>query len=101
MNMNPFQKDWNPSAEERVFNDYTILTMMLSVLQWINSFSKFNMLFYLKFFIYFLFFRHTRLYITFLFIILQKIIATIVLTNVATIAGPTIAAGFTLPYWLR
>lgn len=32
--MNSFQMYWNPSAEERVFNDYTILTMMLSVLQW-------------------------------------------------------------------
>lgn len=31
-------------------------------------------------------------------IILQNIIATNVLTIVATIAGPTIAAGFTLPY---
>ena len=31
-------------------------------------------------------------------IILQNIIATTVLTIVATIAGPTIAAGFTLPY---
>lgn len=35
------------------------------------------------------------------FIILQKITAATVLINVATIAGPTIAVGFTLPYWLR
>ena len=34
-------------------------------------------------------------------IILQYITATIVLTAVATIPGPTTAAGFTLPYWLR
>ena len=34
-------------------------------------------------------------------IILQYITAAIVLTAVAAIPGPTIAAGFTLPYWLR
>ena len=34
-------------------------------------------------------------------IILQYITATSVLTAVAAIPGPTIAAGFTLPYWLR
>lgn len=34
-------------------------------------------------------------------IILQYTTATTVLTAVATIPGPTIAAGFTLPYWLR
>ena len=37
----------------------------------------------------------------FLSIILQYTIATNVLTAVATIPGPTIAVGFTLPYWLR
>jgi len=34
-------------------------------------------------------------------IILQNTTATPVLTAVATIPGPTTAAGFTLPYWLR
>ena len=32
---------------------------------------------------------------------LQKKAAKMVLMTVATIAGPTISAGFTLPYWLR
>ena len=34
-------------------------------------------------------------------ITLQQITATIVLKNVATIAGAITAAGFALPYWLR
>lgn len=34
MNMNSFHMYWNPSSEEREFNDYTILTMVLSALQW-------------------------------------------------------------------
>lgn len=33
--------------------------------------------------------------------ILQKMTAATVLVKVATIPGPTIAAGFPLPYWLR
>jgi len=33
-NMNAFHMYWNPSQEERNFNDYTILTMILSALQW-------------------------------------------------------------------
>lgn len=34
-------------------------------------------------------------------LILQKRTAVNVLTAVARMAGPVIAAGFTLPYWLR
>ena len=37
----------------------------------------------------------------FLFIPIQKITATPVLAAVARMAGPVMAAGFTLPYWLR
>ena len=44
-----------------------------------------------------LFFFHRLL----LSIILQNTIAAPVLTAVATIPAPTIAAGFGLPYWLR
>ena len=36
----------------------------------------------------------------FLSIVLQYMTAATVLTAVATIAAPTIAAGFVLPYWL-
>lgn len=43
----------------------------------------------------------TSYYFPFLSIILQNITATPVLTAVAAIAGPTMAVGFTLPYWLR
>ena len=42
---------------------------------------------------------HTLL--LFLSITLQNRIAAPVLTDVASIPAPTIAAGFTLPYWLR
>ncbi len=45
--------------------------------------------------------KKRRAYALRLSMILQYITAATVLTAVATIPAPTIAVGFTLPYWLR